>query len=184
SWRDTPPRRAISSAPIQTSSAATLAAARSSCASYSRDRHGVDTARHRRACTSVRRPRRPAAACTACAGIMRRSRCSTTKSEASTADVANRLVPRDRIRVWMDRPGSAKRRPAPHRAGDLNILYEDDDLIAVNKPPGMLAVPLERKAGADSVFDQIDRHLRSHRTRRPLTVHRIDRDTSGVVVFA
>ena len=47
-------------------------------------------------------------------------------------------------------------RSAPHRAGDLNILYEDDDLIAVNKPPGMLAVPLERKAGADSVFDQID----------------------------
>src|SRR5437764_3084289 len=105
-------------------------------------------------------------------------------AEASTADVAKRLVPRDRIRVWMDRPGSAKRRPAPHRAGDLNILYEDDDLIAVNKPPGMLAVPLERKAGADSVFDQIDRHLRSHRTRWPLTVHRIDRDTSGVVVFA
>jgi 23S rRNA pseudouridine1911/1915/1917 synthase len=86
--------------------------------------------------------------------------------------------------VWMDRPGSSKRRPAPHRTGDLNILYEDDDVIAVNKPPGVLAVPLERKAGAESVFDQIDRHLRSHRTRRPFIIHRIDRDTSGIVVFA
>jgi 23S rRNA pseudouridine1911/1915/1917 synthase len=105
-------------------------------------------------------------------------------AEASSADAAKRLSPRDRIRVWMDRPGSSKRRPAPHRAGDLNILYEDDDLIAVNKPPGLLAVPLERKAGAESIFDQIDRHLRSHRTRRPFTVHRIDRDTSGVVIFA
>jgi 23S rRNA pseudouridine1911/1915/1917 synthase len=104
--------------------------------------------------------------------------------EVSTADAARRLTVRDRVRVWMDRPGSSKRRPAPHQAGDLNILYEDDDLIAVNKPPGLLAVPLERKAGAESVFDQIDRHLRSHRTRRPFTVHRIDRDTSGVVVFA
>ena len=104
--------------------------------------------------------------------------------EASTADAARRLSARDRVRVWMDRPGSSKRRPAVHQAGDLNILYEDDDLIAVNKPPGLLTVPLERKAGAESVFDQIDRHLRSHRTRRPFTVHRIDRDTSGVVLFA
>ena len=104
--------------------------------------------------------------------------------EAVAADAAKRLLPGDRVRVWVDRPGSSKRRPAPHRTADLNILYEDDDLIAVNKPPGLLAVPLERKAGAESVFDQIDRHLRSHRTRRPFTVHRIDRDTSGVVIFA
>jgi 23S rRNA pseudouridine1911/1915/1917 synthase len=47
-----------------------------------------------------------------------------------------------------------------------------------------LAVPLERKAEAESVFDYIDSHLRSHRTRRPFIVHRIDRDTSGVVIFA
>jgi 23S rRNA pseudouridine1911/1915/1917 synthase len=104
--------------------------------------------------------------------------------EASTADAARRLSALDRIRVWMDRPGSAKRRPGPHQADDLDILYEDDDLIAVNKPPGLLSVPLERKAGEESVFDQIDRHLRSHRARRPFTVHRIDRDTSGVVAFA
>jgi 23S rRNA pseudouridine1911/1915/1917 synthase len=104
--------------------------------------------------------------------------------EAAASDAAARLSIGDRVRVWMDRPGSSKRRPGPHRTADLDILYEDDDIIAVNKPPGLLAVPLERKGGADSVFDQIDRHLRSHRRRRPFTVHRIDRDTSGVVVFA
>jgi 23S rRNA pseudouridine1911/1915/1917 synthase len=104
--------------------------------------------------------------------------------EASLADAARRLSLGDRVRVWMDRPGSSKRRPAPHRTSDLNILYEDDDVIAVNKPPGLLAVPLERKADAESVFDYIDLHLRSHRTRRPFIVHRIDRDTSGVVIFA
>ena len=104
--------------------------------------------------------------------------------DVSAAAAATRLRAGDHVRVWMDRPGSAKRRPAPHQAGDLRILYEDDDLIAVNKPPGLLAVPLERKGDAESVFDQVDRHLRSHRTRRPFTVHRIDRDTSGVVVFA
>jgi 23S rRNA pseudouridine1911/1915/1917 synthase len=104
--------------------------------------------------------------------------------EVSAADGGKALVRGDRIRVWMDRPGSSKRRPGRHRTEELDILYEDDDLIAVNKPPGLLAVPLERKSEADSVFDQIERHLRSHRTRRPFTVHRIDRDTSGIVVFA
>jgi 23S rRNA pseudouridine1911/1915/1917 synthase len=104
--------------------------------------------------------------------------------EASLTDAGKGLGRGDRVRVWMDRPGSSKRRPGRHRTEDLDILYEDDDLIAVNKPSGLLAVPLERKSEADSVLAQIDRHLRSHRTRRPFTVHRIDRDTSGVVVFA
>jgi 23S rRNA pseudouridine1911/1915/1917 synthase len=105
-------------------------------------------------------------------------------AEATAADAGRRLVTADRVRVWMDRPGSAKRRSLPHRAGALTILYEDDDLIVVNKPAGLLAVPLAHKSGADSVADQIAEHLRSHRRRKPFVVHRIDRDTSGVVIFA
>src|SRR5689334_25435809 len=69
--------------------------------------------------------------------------------EVSAADAARRLSAGERVRVWMDRPGSAKRRPAAHRTGELDILYEDDDLIAVNKPAGLLTVPLERKADAE-----------------------------------
>ena len=48
----------------------------------------------------------------------------------------------------------------------------------------LLSVPLERKTDADSVYDHIEGHLRSHGKRRPLVVHRIDLDTSGLVVFA
>jgi len=48
----------------------------------------------------------------------------------------------------------------------------------------MLAVPLERKIEAPSVFEQLVHHFRSHGKRKPLVVHRIDRDTSGLVVFA
>ena len=119
------------------------------------------------------------------ATAIERGKVFVNDAEASGAEAAaRRLSTGDRVRVWMDRPGSSKRRPAPHETDDLSILYEDDDLIAVNKPPGVLSVPLERKAGAESVFDQIARHLRSHRTRRPFTVHRIDRDTSGIVLFA
>lgn len=105
--------------------------------------------------------------------------------EVGRSDLAARLESGDVVRVWIDRPGSARRRPSPFRAGDLRIVYEDDDLIVVDKPAGLLAVPLERRAGAPSIVEALDAHLRSHgRRRRPLVVHRIDRDTSGLVVFA
>jgi 23S rRNA pseudouridine1911/1915/1917 synthase len=104
--------------------------------------------------------------------------------EASMADAARKLAPGDVVRLWRDRPGSAKRRPRTGPVGDLDIVYEDDSLIVVNKPPGLLTVPLERNPGVPSVYDQIERRLRSHGKRRPLPVHRIDQDSSGLVVFA
>ena len=62
------------------------------------------------------------------------------------------------------------------------MVYEDDELIVVNKPAGLLAVPLERKSDAPSVYEQIEERFRPHGKRRPLVVHRIDQDTSGLVV--
>ncbi len=84
----------------------------------------------------------------------------------------------------MDRPGTAK---APRRTGvvgNLDVIYEDDLLIVVNKPAGILTVPLERKTELPSVHEQIEERFRSHGKRRPFAVHRIDQDTSGIVVFA
>ena len=104
--------------------------------------------------------------------------------EAALADAATRLAEGDRVRVWMDRPGSSKARPRPQRVADVVVLYEDEALLVVDKPAGLLAVPLERKANAPSVFDQLEDHFRSRGKRKPLVVHRIDRDTSGLVVFA
>ena len=97
---------------------------------------------------------------------------------------AVRLTPGSKVRVWMDKPGSARRIVRSGRRGDLDIVYEDDALLVVNKPAGVLTVPLERKRDVPSVFDWIDTYLRSSGKRRPLVVHRIDQDTSGVVVFA
>jgi len=104
--------------------------------------------------------------------------------EADGTTAARKLAAGDAVRVWMDRPGSAKARPRAHTAGDLVVLFEDDSLIVVDKPAGLLAVPLERKAAAPSVFDLIESHFRSRGKLKPLVVHRIDRDTSGLVVFA
>jgi 23S rRNA pseudouridine1911/1915/1917 synthase len=104
--------------------------------------------------------------------------------EVRPGEVRLRLKAGDVVRVWQDRPGSARRRPFPFKSGELRILYEDPHLIVVNKPAGLLAVPLERQEDAESIFDHLEQHLRSHGKRKPLTVHRIDRDTSGIVLFA
>ena len=104
-------------------------------------------------------------------------------NEAGPTDAGRRLAPGDVVRLWMDRPGTSRpRRAAP--IADLEVLYEDEALYVVNKPAGLLAVPLPRREAAASVYDFIEQHLRGRGKRRPLVVHRIDRDTSGLVVFA
>ena len=105
-------------------------------------------------------------------------------AEATLADASRRLTPDDVIEIWMDRPGTAVRKAGATPTSNPLILYEDTALIVLNKPAGMLSVPLERRAGAISAYDHIEDHLRSHGKRRPLVVHRIDLDTSGLVIFA
>jgi 23S rRNA pseudouridine1911/1915/1917 synthase len=106
--------------------------------------------------------------------------------EVSMAQASVRLSAGTAVRVWMDRPGSAKPTATRARlvrgAKNLRILYEDDVLLVVDKPAGLLAVPLERREDAASVYELLVEHLRGTR-RRPFVVHRIDRDTSGLVVF-
>lgn len=67
-----------------------------------------------------------------------------------------------------------------HRTTVLDIIYEDDYLLIVNKPAGMLSVP--GKETADSVYSRI-RHLYLDATG-PLVVHRLDMATSGLLLIA
>jgi 23S rRNA pseudouridine1911/1915/1917 synthase len=107
--------------------------------------------------------------------------------QASAKDAGSRLNPGDIVRLWMDRPGSARRRTFGALAGQarrLQILYEDETLLVVNKPAGLLAVPLGRGHPSRSAFRLVAEHLGPRGRRTPFVVHRIDRDTSGIVVFA
>jgi 23S rRNA pseudouridine1911/1915/1917 synthase len=104
--------------------------------------------------------------------------------ECGIPDASKRLVADDVVRVWMDRPGSATRRRGPYRSGALDILYEDDALIVLNKPAGILSVPLERRSQAPSIVTLLEDYFRSSGKRKPFVVHRIDLDTSGLVLFA
>ena len=68
---------------------------------------------------------------------------------------------------------------------DLPILYEDDDVIVVNKPSGLLT---HAKGGLsdESTVAEIIRQKTSFATDtdRPGIVHRLDRDTSGLLIIA
>jgi 23S rRNA pseudouridine1911/1915/1917 synthase len=118
------------------------------------------------------------------AAALERGKVYLNDREASLADASRMLAAGDAVRVWTDRPGSARARPRAGVVDDLATVLEDDRLIVVDKPPGVLTVPLERNRGVPSVYDQLEERFRSHGKRRPLAVHRIDQDTSGLVLFA
>ena len=119
------------------------------------------------------------------AAALERGKVFLNDNEAGLADAGVRLKAGDAVRVWMDRPGTAKPRPPGRDAGGgLEIVFEDDSFLVLNKPPGLLAVPLARRNEAPSVYHFLEDYLRPRGKRRPHVVHRIDRDTSGLVVFA
>lgn len=68
----------------------------------------------------------------------------------------------------------------------LDLIYEDDELLVINKPPGLLVHPVQGRPAVTLVHV-----VRAHRpevgliagTRSGL-VHRLDRDTSGAIAFA
>lgn len=70
---------------------------------------------------------------------------------------------------------------------DLEILYEDNHIIAVNKPAGVLVQP--DKKGGDKALEELLKEYIGHKYNKPGEVflgvcHRIDRPVSGVVLFA
>lgn len=64
-----------------------------------------------------------------------------------------------------------------HNGDNLNIIYQDSDIIVVDKPAGMLSVP--GKYDAPSVLSLLQRKMEDN----IFPVHRLDMDTSGLMVF-
>ncbi len=62
----------------------------------------------------------------------------------------------------------------------IRVLYEDPHLVVINKPEGLLSFPLD-KPGAIHALGLLRRYLKCPHIR---AVHRLDRETSGVMVFA
>jgi len=78
----------------------------------------------------------------------------------------------------------SKRRISKKERADLPIIFENDELIVINKPSGLLSIASDTEKSrtayrmVNDYMQQKDRHSRIY------VVHRLDEDTSGVLVFA
>ena len=95
-----------------------------------------------------------------------------------------KVKPHDKIRVLFTHP--------PHEnllVGeniDIDVIYEDDVLLVVNKPAGMVVHPGHGNYSGTLINALIYRleNLPNNSSERPGLVHRIDKDTSGLLVIA
>ncbi len=69
-------------------------------------------------------------------------------------------------------------------AGALHILYEDQDVIVVDKPAGMLSMASDSEKENTAYHILTDYVRQKEPGSRIFIVHRLDRDTSGVMMFA
>jgi 23S rRNA pseudouridine1911/1915/1917 synthase len=92
-------------------------------------------------------------------------------------DVELRLAEGQVVSVVLEEAGQSPLEAAP--AGPaLRVLFEDAEVLAVDKPAGITAQPTEGRVGG-SLVDLASEYLR----REAGLVHRLDRETSGVTVF-
>ena len=84
----------------------------------------------------------------------------------------------DQVLVEASAQGASSARP------QLDILYQDRDLVAINKPAGLLSVRSPKKTEPHALGLLRDQLSRRNQPIKLWPVHRIDRDTSGVLLFA
>ena len=66
----------------------------------------------------------------------------------------------------------------------LDIIYEDDDLLVINKPSGMLSIESDEEK-INTMYNLATYYVsKKDKNKRLYLVHRIDRDTSGIIIFA
>ena len=82
--------------------------------------------------------------------------------------------------------GSISRPGDRHFPKGVSILYEDDDILLAVKPSGLLTMGTERDKSR-TLYAMLTAYVRkgySKSSKRIFIVHRLDRDTSGIVIFA
>ena len=81
-----------------------------------------------------------------------------------------------------------KEKKNPGENIDLNIIYEDDDILVINKPPNLVMHPApgnENGTRVTALMHYTNNQLSNlDDNSRPGIVHRLDKDTSGILVVA
>lgn len=66
----------------------------------------------------------------------------------------------------------------------LKVIYEDDEIIVIDKPSGLLTIASDKEK-RHTAYRLVNEHVQSsNKNARVFIVHRLDQDTSGVVMFA
>ena len=118
--------------------------------------------------------------------IQKLCRTGQVRVDGHRADAATRLAAGQSVRIPpLPAPPEAKPRPAiePGVERDLQrlVIYRDDHVLVLNKPHGM---PVQGGPGITHHLDGLLDALRFGSPERPRLVHRLDRDTSGVLLLA
>lgn len=103
--------------------------------------------------------------------------------EGETVRPSTPVQPGMKVLVQIPAPASDTVAPEPI---PLEVVYEDDDLLVVNKPAGMVVHPAYGHRGGTLVNALLARYpnLAVGEAGRPGIVHRLDRDTSGLILVA
>ena len=67
---------------------------------------------------------------------------------------------------------------------DLNILYEDEDIIVINKPAGLLTIATSKEREFTLYHFVMNYVKEKDKHNKIFIIHRLDKETSGIVVFA
>jgi 23S rRNA pseudouridine955/2504/2580 synthase len=115
-------------------------------------------------------------------------RTGQVRLDGKRAEAGDRVSPGQTVRVppLSAVPPAPRAAPAPVRPGDAAmmrkaVLYRDDDVIVIDKPPGLA---VQGGTGTERHLDALLDALCFEARERPRLVHRLDRDTSGVLVLA
>jgi 23S rRNA pseudouridine955/2504/2580 synthase len=119
--------------------------------------------------------------------VQKLCRTGQVRVDGKRADAATHLSPGQIVRIPPLPEGPAPAPAAPAiddrliRALDNMVVYQDDHVIALNKPHGL---PVQGGPGIKRHLDGMLDGLRFGAAHRPRLVHRLDRDTSGLLLLA
>ena len=121
--------------------------------------------------------------------VQKLCRTGQIRIDGKRGEASTRLAPGQAMRIppLPAAPVKKERAPVapldPHLLRELEkaVIYRDDALLVLNKPPGL---PVQGGPGITRHLDGMLDELRFGSEHRPRLVHRLDRDTSGVLVLA
>ena len=109
-------------------------------------------------------------------GILKRGQ--VVVNDKSTTQFDDKLKPGDHVQI-RERVASSS-----IKLKGVNILHEDDDIIVIDKESGLLSMGSKQERQMTAYKQLMDYVQSIHPKNRVFIVHRLDRDTSGVMIFA